>query len=82
MSQTVRELPQGYERVEHHDTLTLHNEAKGIIVTIIERDGRNQDTDKWPYKASAAQNQKPLYEGVFPNLSHAEDKVYEVAHNH
>lgn len=78
--QKQSEIPGGFERIDGHDTLDLHNPEKGIVITIIERDDLTQLLqDKYPYKVVGAKEQRGFYEGTFQSLSHAEDKVLELA---
>lgn len=78
----MREIPEEYEVIDHHDTLTLHEPERGIVIMVHERDEIERNLlDKFPYKVSAAENQKTKFNGVFGSLSHAEDKVRELANN-
>ena len=79
----IREIPEGYERIDHHDNLTLHNEEKGIVISVLERDPkRHLDLEEYEWKVSGARNQETFYDGVFQSLSHAEDKALELAAEH
>lgn len=77
----LKEIPDSYEVIEHHQNLSLHDSERRIMIMVIERDefDRNQ-LERFPYKVSAAENQKTKYEGVFDSQSHAESKVRELAH--
>lgn len=78
----IKEIPSGYEMVDHHDNLTLHEPERGIIIMVHERDEIDREMfGRFPYKVSAAQNQKTKYDGVFDSHSHAEQKVMELAHD-
>jgi len=77
-----RTIPEEYERVEHHDNLTLHNKENGVIIDVIERDETDRMVGKWPYKVLAAEDQSTIYDGVFDSKSHAEDKALELANKH
>jgi len=74
--------PDGFERVKHHDNLTLHNKEKGVIIDVIERDEIDRMVGKWPFKVVGAKNQKTIYDGVFDSQSHAEMKAVELAKKH
>lgn len=74
-------IPTGFERVEHHDALTLFNEDEGIIIDVHERDSIDRLLGKYPYRVIGSQNQKAFYDGSFQSISHAEEKVIELAHN-
>lgn len=77
-----REIPDSYERIEHHDNLSLHEPDRGIIIMVHERDELERELlDKFPFKVTTAQNQKSKYSGVFDSESHAEDKVRELANS-
>lgn len=81
--QQRREIPDGYERVEHHDQLTLHDPDRGIIISVIERDRLSCELyDRYPWKVSAAREQEGFYDGSFQSRSHAEDKAFELARDH
>lgn len=77
------DIPDGYERIGHHDHLDLFNESRGIVITVHERDRLTQEvTGKYPYRVIGAQNQEGFYDGSFQSLSHAEEKVLELAKEH
>jgi len=81
METPLKEIPDEYEVVEHHDNLTLHEPERGIIIMVHERDELHQKMfDRFPYKVSAAQNQKTKFDGVFDSESHAEQKARDLAH--
>jgi len=81
MSQS-KQLPKGYEQIDHHDTFDLFNEEKGIVITIHELEPFMDGWEKFDYKVIGAKDQKGFYEGTFQSLSHAEDKVLELAEEH
>lgn len=80
--QEKHSVPSGYEKIEHHDYLSLHNEEKGIIIMVMELRAFQDGWEKFDYRVSGSQNQETIYQGAFQSLSHAEDKVYEVARDH
>jgi hypothetical protein len=78
----TREIPDGYERVNHHDHLTLHHPDRGIIIMVSELSPFQDGWERFDWGVSGARNQKGFYDGAFQSLSHAEDKALELAQNH
>ena len=77
------DIPEGYERIDGHDHLSLVNEEKGIVITTHKRDRIHQDLhDVYPFRVLGAQNQVSFYDGSFQSLSHAEEKVIELSRRH
>ena len=75
-------IPDGFERVDHHDPFTLHNDSENAIIMVHERDGLHVEMmDKYPYKVTVAKDQKSIYDGVFDSKTHAIEKAKELAHD-
>ena len=75
-------IPDSFEKVEHHDPFTLHNDEKNAVIMVHERDEIDKTLlDKYPYKVTAAKDQKSIYDGVFDSKTHAIEKAKELAHD-
>jgi len=83
MDQTIdQKVPDRYSVIDHHDYLDLYNEQKNIVITIHELEPFQNDWERFDYRVIGAQNQQGFYDGTFDSLSHAEDKVLELARKH
>jgi len=75
-----REIPECFEKVDHHDPLTLHDKDRGIIIMVQDRRTEQRaHIDEYPFRVTGTQDQKYYYEGVFDSKSHAMDKAKELA---
>jgi hypothetical protein len=76
---TDDEIPPGFEVVSSsYGFDELVRQDAGVVISVHNVCGRRHDVEEYDYRVIGAQNQVGFYDGAFPNMESAWEKVLEL----